>query len=111
MTVCLNRAIMACVKTASPPSPVSVTQDTPAPSATSRCRSATVTPARTEGAASTWSMLTSATVPQAPQERIVKLMKMIVPIILVRMESAMTALTSTHVSALQDTQVLNVMWI
>lgn len=110
MTVCQSRAITACVKTALPPSPVSVTLDILAPSATSRYRSATVTPARTEDAASTWSMLTSATVPLAPQELIVKLMKTIVPVILVSLESAMTASMSTRVSALRDTQVLNAMW-
>lgn len=67
MTVYRSHATMVCVKTASPPSPVSATRDTQAPSAISRSRSATATRARTEDAALTWSMPTSVTAHQEPQ--------------------------------------------
>lgn len=66
-TACQSPATTVCAKTASLPSPASATPDTPAPSVTSKFRSATVTPVRTEGAASTWSMPTSATAHLEPQ--------------------------------------------
>lgn len=55
------------VRMALPPSLVSATLATPAPSATSRSRSASATRAKIEGAALTWLMRTSVTVHQEPQ--------------------------------------------
>lgn len=67
MTAYQNRATMVCVKMASPPSPVSAMLDTQAPSVISRYRSATAIPVRTEDAALTSSMPTSATAHREPQ--------------------------------------------
>lgn len=61
MTAYQSHATMVCVKMGLPPSCVSVTLDTLAPSVISRSRSATATHVRTEGAALTWSMPTSVT--------------------------------------------------
>lgn len=53
MTVSQSHVTMANVRMVLPPSPVSAPLDTQAPSVISKCRSATVIHARTEGAAST----------------------------------------------------------